>query len=195
MAGLAPDDMGQASGRRSVSRATPLLGCSPSRLLAYSLYYFARKPLEARGRPRSATTETEKPRRAFSPSGAGQLLGFARLCGLAGPQPAGTDPSRTEAIQLNRRPSVHHWLEPKRQPPRGVFADCPLDHLLSRVSRCRKRPRTCQGKSTTGRGVRTGSATTCCVVRGIHGGLLDLTPPKAACYRAATSRAFANNWH
>jgi hypothetical protein len=38
------------------------------------------------------------------PSGGGQLLGFARLCGLAGPQPVGTDPSRTEAIQMNRLP-------------------------------------------------------------------------------------------
>jgi hypothetical protein len=38
------------------------------------------------------------------PSGGGQLLGFARLCGLAGPQPVGTDPSRVEAIQMNRLP-------------------------------------------------------------------------------------------
>ena len=46
----------------------------------------------------------ERPRRAFRPSGGGQLLGFARLCGLAGPQPVGTDPSRVEAIQMKSLP-------------------------------------------------------------------------------------------
>jgi len=46
----------------------------------------------------------------------------------------GTDPVRQEAIQLKCLDGVRYAEDvPKRQPPRGVYGNCPLDHLLSRV--------------------------------------------------------------
>ena len=85
------DKVGQAIGVAGNSRSWASLAFAA---LAFSLYYFARKPLEST--PKPPLRETKNPGGLRPPSGAGQLLGFARSLRPSGP-PAGPGPIRARA--------------------------------------------------------------------------------------------------